>query len=481
MAPFSPLPGSSQTRNISTPSKLKAPTRKAQFNFGTQSRFSLLFGQALPQHYSNISQSQSRIPQPTFYPQSHKPFVLRKDEPKPYSHSHAHAHAEKTTALREKCQHSSRSDDSQADPSVQAGSSMFDYDTLSLGVLLCMFISTLWLVATFTSASAFATLLPSAPSALSSPTDFVEASIWGEVGLYELKEKSQTQSQLKSHNGWRRVRAGEVLSHDGDHHEHAMPVVGSSKAMGVLSELGVGVAGGRGKDGHAGHAVRIKRNEAVLEALSQSLSGNKKGQDKDQDKSKGNGKGKTTVNKAKVTGSARGDKVRNDKDGPDSERISNVSVNNKAVLVPVPSQDIAPRFLLDQDPQPSSVNDNKNVSSTLSSLAVEAVPSPTTAILMPTRSLATLPIAEAENHNQDRPRPQQSIEQRQQAEDKMPSMLSSEEDTTTTPAPAGEVAGGHDENKGGSALSDDDGEHAKLVRRHRKHRQKQDQQDIGGL
>ncbi|WWC60293.1 uncharacterized protein I303_102862 [Kwoniella dejecticola CBS 10117] len=100
---------------------------------------------------------------------------------------------------------------SKPSPSLQHGRSrrhtFFQGGHLSFGILLCLFISTLWLIAAF-SAAQLSLSLPS-------PSDLVyveseglavtmtesEASTWGEVGLFEL-------------SAWRRTRVGPVDKED---------------------------------------------------------------------------------------------------------------------------------------------------------------------------------------------------------------------------------------------------------------------------
>ncbi|WRT65686.1 uncharacterized protein IL334_002631 [Kwoniella shivajii] len=113
----------------------------------------------------------------------------------------------------------------------QARQSIFQGGHLSFGVLLCLFIATLWLLAAFSAAQMTLTF--------PSPTDLVapitEASLWGEVGMYEL-------------SSWRRLRTGEGFS-------------SPSSSIEKYSMNGMFSGGSKG---------RWKRNEAVLEKLKES-------------------------------------------------------------------------------------------------------------------------------------------------------------------------------------------------------------------
>ncbi|KAK6907333.1 hypothetical protein L486_03948 [Kwoniella mangroviensis CBS 10435] len=66
---------------------------------------------------------------------------------------------------------------------------------LSLGILFCLFIATLWLLAAF-SAAQMSISLPSPSDMVYMDESMNEAGIWGEVGMYEL-------------SAWRRIRLGE--------------------------------------------------------------------------------------------------------------------------------------------------------------------------------------------------------------------------------------------------------------------------------
>ncbi|WVR03826.1 hypothetical protein IAU60_000822 [Kwoniella sp. DSM 27419] len=158
MAPYSPLPGTSNARTLVPPHRY------------------LSYGQNLSPHHP--------IPQPVF----DRTRGSSKTQPK----------------------------------NGQTRQGLFDFDHLSLGVLLCLFLMTLCLLATFSTASLSGGMgFPAEASNAS-----VEASTWGEVGLYEL-------------GGWRKVRAGESL----------------------LS----------GSRVHPKDHFRMRRNEAVLEALAEKM------------------------------------------------------------------------------------------------------------------------------------------------------------------------------------------------------------------
>ncbi|WVQ93406.1 hypothetical protein IAU59_000476 [Kwoniella sp. CBS 9459] len=505
MAPFSPLPGSSNPRAITTPSKPPACSHahsqaktqtQYQFRFGAQSRFPLLFGQALPQHYQRQSQGQSRIPQPTFYPQSHKPTLHRKEDsrlkvyhhfkPSPSSSSkenekqreqerHSQSHHESSQSSQQAANHHHHQH-------ASGGPSMFEYDTISLAVLLCMFVSTLWLVATFTSASAFATLAPS-PSAgfvnhplLSSsgsssaaaaggravgsthPAEFVEASIWGEVGLYELKEKS--------HKPWRRIRAGGVhdddLSHESEahliEHEQEMPAVGKSKSNSKSMAMAMAIADSDGiKDGGGigSSAVRMKRNEAVLEALSNSQSGNKKDR-----------KGKKVIVKPEESSDPS---TKNNNSGTtsghdDLATLHDMPNNLVSNAVAETSGTLEPRFSFEHDQDQDQDQDNNGHSSLLT------IPSPSQAA--PT---------DKPTFGGKSPHTQTLIEERRageiEDEDKMTALPSSGNVPCSIGAESVEGIG-MSSAQDASAGSPEEAL-GKLERRHRKHRQKQDQPDIG--
>ncbi|WVQ64897.1 uncharacterized protein L199_003066 [Kwoniella botswanensis] len=66
---------------------------------------------------------------------------------------------------------------------------------LSFGILFCLFVATLWLLAAF-SAAQMSISLPSPSDMVYMDESMNEAGIWGEVGMYEL-------------SAWRRIRLGE--------------------------------------------------------------------------------------------------------------------------------------------------------------------------------------------------------------------------------------------------------------------------------
>ncbi|WWC87863.1 uncharacterized protein L201_002760 [Kwoniella dendrophila CBS 6074] len=104
---------------------------------------------------------------------------------------------------------------------------LFKGGHLSFGILFCLFISTLWLLAAF-SAAQLTLSIPSSSMIDQLNVTELEANLWGEVGMYEL-------------SNWRRIRTNENEN--------------SSNGNGKFAEI----------------SHRYKRNEAVLEKLRESM------------------------------------------------------------------------------------------------------------------------------------------------------------------------------------------------------------------
>ncbi|OCF44980.1 hypothetical protein I317_01262 [Kwoniella heveanensis CBS 569] len=405
--------------------------------------------------------------------------------------------------------------------------SIFEYDHLSLAVLLCMFISALWLLAAFTSASAFATLSPaSAPSDLSSAgrgsnsggltgsTEFVEASIWGEVGLYELKDRSA------SHSRWRRIRAGEAEAEA----EAGAETTDDKPADGLERNAVSAARSTATATTTTTTSNRTKRNEAVLEALSQRENLNKKHTCR---------QGRPVSAISSNSTSNNNDDNKSDYDRPKMSRLSDIDGNDnnksratlldsafkgqsyrseaEAAIAPYHNQtstlqSLAPRLNTGQSQStknqtqsgvPLGQGDNTDASSILSpssssmvSLGPES--SQLTSVGLPTQSSpATSQFSESHDRTRDSTTHPMEPRQGGEAEVEGDVKFESEDGEPSSESFSSLILNQVGENAASplkpSSSTDTphvdqgEGEHAELVRRHRKHRQKQDQQELGGL